>query len=610
MFDSANYAAVSARLRDAFVLHDSAYCDSVLPLFDDTLLARLHPDRVTDGFVSYMIVHDAPAQDIRARFDTLIKYAQAPVLRNWRDYVQARGLQNAGKRQQAIAAFEPLLDRFKEDSDTVGIASVCKRIGNMYLELGEPALATGHLLRARYLEPRIDLRSTVTATLGRCYMLLGNIDSVRWCAARLQDAAADPLNTERRDTRAAVNARWLLHLATLLEPSKDSLRAGLRQAAAVDAMVAEGDPGDGFLVANEPSARAGTLVLRAKAHLRLSNARDALVALGPVKELLADCQECLPQRLAYLSVRADALTALGELRSALQVQQERAEVLALNEVGRERLAVEQARAQAMRIEQEVEAAHVLQQERNSARGMDIEHRMQRVALVTMIGFIILFAGVLFVQVRIRRRIQLEQLRSRLSRDLHDDIGSTLSSINILSSVARRKADAGDDAGAAASLAGISERTQRLMRNMSDIVWSVDPQQDSMDDLLARMREFGASVLEPREMTFLFDTSGTPPASLPPLVKNNLYLIFKEAVNNAAKHAQATSVQVSFAFDRNRYRMAIADNGVGLNAGEDSKENHGGNGLRNMRARAAEMGAELRISEAAGKGTMIELELAL
>ena len=76
-FDSAWYARVSARLRDAFVLHDTAFCDSVLRFFNDTALARLHPDRVTDGFASYLIGHDAPQPATLQRFNELALYAGA-----------------------------------------------------------------------------------------------------------------------------------------------------------------------------------------------------------------------------------------------------------------------------------------------------------------------------------------------------------------------------------------------------------------------------------------------------------------------------------------------------------------------------------------------------
>jgi signal transduction histidine kinase len=244
------------------------------------------------------------------------------------------------------------------------------------------------------------------------------------------------------------------------------------------------------------------------------------------------------------------------------------------------------------------------------RANDAEHRMQRVHLVVLLGFVVLFAAQLFVRARTHRHMQMEQLRSRLSRDLHDDIGSTLSSINILSTVARRKAEAGDDVGAVASLSGISERTQRLMRNMSDIVWSVDPERDTLEELLARMREFGAAVLEPKGIELRFEACGDLEGSLPPALKSNLYLIYKEAVNNVAKHAQATEVSVSFSHANNRLHMTITDNGKAMEVDPGAGSAGGGNGLRNMRMRALEMKADLRIEGPSPQGTRIDLVLSL
>ena len=610
MFDSAQYAAVSARLRDSFVLHDTAYCDSVLPLFDDTALARIHPDRVVDGFVSNLIGHEAPQPAVKERFDALAAYSGAPIMRNWSAYVEARALQNAGERERAVAVFELLLHRFEEAGDSVGIASVSKRTGNLYLELDDPAVATSHLLRARALESRADIRSTITATLGRSYALRAKADSVRWCAQLLEEEANDTLQQRRGDRRALVNARWLGHLADLLDHERDIAMGAIRVSDLMDTLVQAHDDGKGFLVAAEPAARIETAVLRARTLLRFGRARAAAKALEGSDEVLAQCPECLPQRLSLAWVRADALADAGDLRGALTAQQERGRSLALNEMGRQRLAVEQARAKAEYDRLAAETDHLLADERSKALAMDREHRMQRIVLVVMIAFVILYAGILFVRARTHRRMQLEQLRTRLSRDLHDDIGSTLSSINILSAVAKRKAEAGDEAGAAASLTGISERTQRLMRNMSDIVWSVDPEQDTMEDLLARMREFGAAVLEAKGISYRFNGNGVLHTTLPPLVKSNLYLIFKEAVNNAAKHAQATEVVASFAHDNNRLRMTIIDNGKGLDADGSASGTMGGNGLRNMRARAAEMKADLRFSGSPEQGTTIDLVVPL
>ncbi|MFT3884397.1 MAG: histidine kinase [Flavobacteriales bacterium] len=608
LFDSARYAEVSFRLRDAFACHDSAYCDSVLPLFDDTALAREHPDRVVDGFVSDLIGHDAPQTATSARFNELVAYSAAPIMRNWRDYLVARALQDEGAREQAIAAFEPLLERFVKANDTIGVASVCKRIGNLYLELGEPGIAAKYLLRARALEPRVDLRAVITATLGRCYVLTGPVDSIRWCMERLNEDASDRLNEARGDERAAINARWLAHLAALLQEDRSGKAGALHEAAAVDARIRSVD--DGYLVAGDEAARSETAIIRVRALMALGRMREAEQALSAMEGPIGQCAGCLPQRLSFLSASSDVKAALGDHRTALRYQQERADVLVMNNVGRERLAVEQARAKADQEMQEAEAQRAFEAERVIARTREKEHRAQRTHLVMLIGLVTLIGGLLVNRARLKRRIQLDRLRTRLSRDLHDDIGSTLSSINILSTVARRKAEAGDEEGAAASLTGISERSQRLMRNMSDLVWSVDPNKDSTDDLLARMREFGVAVLEPKGIGFRFDTSAGLPATWAPEVKSNLYLIFKEAVNNAAKHAHATQVTASFVRDGAMLRMTIADNGKGPEHAGSASDRSGGNGLRNMHARAREMNGELHLSGSPGAGTTIELVLPL
>lgn len=249
-----------------------------------------------------------------------------------------------------------------------------------------------------------------------------------------------------------------------------------------------------------------------------------------------------------------------------------------------------------------------ERQRSEAR-LELERtRSQRLLFLLGAGFILVSSALLLNRTRLKRRLQMAQLRARLSRDLHDDIGSTLSSISILSAVARKKAETGDGPGAAASLARISERSERLQRNMNDIVWSIDASKDTMEELLARMREFGSSVLEPKGILFRFESADDLPAILPPRVRSNLYLIFKEAVNNAAKHANAACVSVCIERVGAELRMQVADDGQGLEEGRKASDLQGGNGLHNMRSRAQEMKAELRIEGPRGKGTVIALSI--
>ncbi|MEO8588408.1 MAG: tetratricopeptide repeat protein [Flavobacteriales bacterium] len=238
-------------------------------------------------------------------------------------------------------------------------------------------------------------------------------------------------------------------------------------------------------------------------------------------------------------------------------------------------------------------------------------RSQRMFILLAVLFIAAISALLVNRYRLKRRLQVAQLRTRLARDLHDDIGSTLSSINILSNVVQRRAEAIGDVDTATSLEKISERSHRLMREMSDIVWSVDPGKDSMADLIGRMREFGVGVLEPKGIAFHFNAPENAVArDLPVDVKRNLYLIFKEAVNNAAKHAEARSVFAELAVDGQSIRVQVDDDGRGM-LSDERAAGLAGNGLRNMRERAIEIGAAFStgVSEHGGARVAVVLSLA-
>lgn len=248
---------------------------------------------------------------------------------------------------------------------------------------------------------------------------------------------------------------------------------------------------------------------------------------------------------------------------------------------------------------------------NEARETARRSRTQRIALIALTTLSLLIAFLLVNRYRLKRRLHVEQLRSRLSRDLHDDIGGTLSSISILSNVVKKRAEASGDADSAASMAKISERSQRLMRDMSDIVWSVDPGKDSLTDLICRMREFGTSVLEPKGIAFHFNApEQAVERELSAEVKKNLYLIFKEAVNNAAKHAGAKGVFVDVAMNGRSLHVQVDDDGKGLRMDAAPSTGHGGNGLRNMKARAEEIGALFNTGTSERGGARVAVELVL
>lgn len=211
--------------------------------------------------------------------------------------------------------------------------------------------------------------------------------------------------------------------------------------------------------------------------------------------------------------------------------------------------------------------------------------------------------ILFYVVRIQRlkqRYKIEKLRLTIARDLHDDIGSTLGSINILSQTATRKLNRELSADEVLPIfKKIGQSAENTLEAMDDIVWSINPGKDKVQDLVIRMREFAIPLLEAKEIEFTFDTEGDPDNSLSMNLRRNVFLIFKEAIYNILKHADATKVNINLAITKSSFSMCISDNGKGFIA--DSRSTR--NGLKNINRRAKIINGSLKINSSVN-GTTI------
>lgn len=218
--------------------------------------------------------------------------------------------------------------------------------------------------------------------------------------------------------------------------------------------------------------------------------------------------------------------------------------------------------------------------------------------------LLILSSVYYNWFRYRRlmRLHQEKLRLRIARDLHDEMGSTLSSISILSEAALRNLDQGTDR---AHFHAIGERTRQVMECMSDIVWSVNPRNDDMEHVLVRMTEFAVEILEPLGIALHFEVD-EPAKSLNLSMeqRKDFYLLFKEAVNNAAKYSGATDVWVTVWIESSGLHLEVRDNGRGFNAILVKR----GNGLWNMQRRAERMGARFVLESTVGKGTRVEVRM--
>src|SRR2546421_697145 len=145
---------------------------------------------------------------------------------------------------------------------------------------------------------------------------------------------------------------------------------------------------------------------------------------------------------------------------------------------------------------------------------------------------------------------------------------------------------------------------RMMEAMDDIVWNINPANDSMNRVIARMREFAAGVLEAKDIDLIFSADpNIGDAHLSMEQKRDLFLIFKEAINNIAKYAHCNKVSISFHLINKMVRLYIKDDGVGFNV----ERADSGNGLNIMQKRAGHLKGKINISSSAGNGTTICLE---
>ncbi|MBK7873421.1 MAG: hypothetical protein IPJ74_23540 [Saprospiraceae bacterium] len=205
------------------------------------------------------------------------------------------------------------------------------------------------------------------------------------------------------------------------------------------------------------------------------------------------------------------------------------------------------------------------------------------------------SGIAYIAFRYQweQKLQMERFRTKLSSDLHDELSGLLSGIAMQTDMLQMM---DQDETTKSRLRHIGEVSRKAMSKMSDVIWSIDSRKDKMGDLLLRMREHADDILLPLNVQYTFEERRIDPShKIPPTIRQELYLIFKESINNIAKHSNANRVNIMLQNNDGQFLMEIEDNGKGVAKALNGKAiHHSGQGLSNIKMRARRINAKVEI----------------
>ncbi|CAM4314895.1 Two component regulator propeller [Pedobacter westerhofensis] len=231
----------------------------------------------------------------------------------------------------------------------------------------------------------------------------------------------------------------------------------------------------------------------------------------------------------------------------------------------------------------------------------------------LIIFLVSAIAYFFYQYRVNNLLEQQAIRNDIAQDLHDQIGSTLSSISVYSEVARIYQGQEKASQLSNILETISGTANEMINDMADIVWAINPKNDNLNSIISRIENFARPLCKVKDINFIFKHHSKSQENVATTwIRKNLYLVLKEAVNNAIKHAECKNLEVDLKVINDMIEVQVKDDGIGFISDADFSADVtgslGGNGMNNIRLRAEEMKAKLFIDSKPGSGTVIRLQV--
>ena len=207
---------------------------------------------------------------------------------------------------------------------------------------------------------------------------------------------------------------------------------------------------------------------------------------------------------------------------------------------------------------------------------------------------------------LERRNALEQERTRIARDIHDQVGSNLTKISMQTDMLGR--EPGIVATAQPLIQGVAETTREMLHSMDEIVWAINPRNDTLENTVNYLIHYTREFLRPSGIAYKLDLPVDLPArSISAEIRHNLFMAFKEALNNAVKHGRPGSIRLELGLEPRQFRLVVADDGCGFTPGA---RRAGADGLENMRQRLKSVGGDCQVESAPGRGTRVTFQLPL
>ncbi len=484
---------------------------------------------------------------------------------------------------QAAKLYEnPLADDYGQAMALSNIGNIEYRLGN-YDQALDYAWQSMNIAKRKKLDPQIGYAHKL---LGRIYRKQKKYDS-----ALIEYKQAQKLYVTLGDVRSA--AELLQNIGNIYfdkEQHRDALtnyQQSLKLAKSISVKP---------LIAYSYSAIGQAYAILKKnddALVYLDSARNAAKAIGN-SYLLMDTYDAM----------SSVYESKGDYKKALSVHQQLAQLKDSITQSENRQLAEETQAKYELEKKEAQITLLTKDQELKRLALERQRAVQigsAIALLLVIIIAFLLVNRYRVLNKAKRLAEIEQVRNTIARDLHDDIGSTLSTINIISNLAMRENLNGNNH----HLSRIAEQSSKMMESMTDMVWSINPINDSIEKVMVKMKVFAAEILEPKDIAVkFFGEESLNGLLLDAEKQKNLFLIFKEAINNAAKYSEASQVEVTLKQSEGKLMMMVSDNGKGFS--EESIK--AGNGLINLKSRANTIHAEFKLSSAESKGTRIEVVL--